>query len=401
MTIPIPSLAARLRVLLSRETTGGVLVICAAGFGLVLANSPARDGFGHLAGSSLGSLTVDQWAQDGLLALFFLTVGLDLIQEIRVGGLRDPRRAAVPILAACGGVAAPALVYCAVVAPVSGAQFVHGWAIPTATDIAFALTVLVLAGRGLPDGLQRGLRIFLLTLAVVDDLIGILVIAIFYSHAIALPALLAAAACVAVFGWLARRRRMAWWLMVPVAVLAWWFMYRSGVHATIAGVALGLVVPAVRRPDETVSRATRTSQLVQPFSNAVALPVFALFAAGVPVLGTGRSGGSGPFSHPVLWAVVAALVIGKPLGVLAVTAGLKRWSRLELPEGVTIRDLLPVALLCGIGFTVAMLIAGLSFDAQPPDGGDLVDQARIGVLAGSLISALLGGVMLHHDSRRG
>lgn len=126
MTIPIPSLAARLRVLLPRETTGGVLVMCAAGLGLVLANSPARGGFEHLADSPLGFLTVDQWAQDGLLALFFLTVGLELIQEIRVGGLRDPRRAAVPILAACGGVAAPALVYCAVVAPVSGAQFLHG-----------------------------------------------------------------------------------------------------------------------------------------------------------------------------------------------------------------------------------------------------------------------------------
>ncbi|MCI1747099.1 MAG: Na+/H+ antiporter NhaA [Acidipropionibacterium sp.] len=380
----------RIRVLLSRETTGGVLVLLGAIVGLALANAPTRDAFHRLAETPLGFLTVGEWAQDGLLALFFFTVGLELIQEIRVGSLRSPRAAAVPILAACGGVAVPALVYTVIVLSTSGGVYLHGWAIPTATDIAFALSVLVLAGRGLP----AGLRVFLLTLAIVDDLIGILVIAVFYSHGLDLLALLAAMAMVAIFGWLTRRPRMRWWLLVPVAVLTWVFMHYSGVHATIAGVALGLVVPAQRRDGELMSRASRLGQIVQPVSNAVALPVFAVFAAGVPIALTGAPGEPGLFAHPLVWAVAAALVIGKPVGVMLVTAAVTRWTRLRLPDAIGMRDLLPVGLLCGIGFTVSMLIAGLSF----PDGG-AIDEARAAVLVGSLISAVLGGVLLHHDAR--
>lgn len=380
------SITTRARIALSRETTGGVLVLVGAATGLLLANTAARDSFHRLSGSRLGPLTADQWAQDVLLSLFFLTVGLELIQEIRAGSLRDPRRAAVPILAACGGVATPALCYAGVLFAMGAGHYAHGWAIPTATDIAFALMVLVLAGRGAP----AGLRVFLLTVAVVDDLIGILIIAIVYSHGLRLPALIGAAAAVAVFGWLARRPRVRWWLLAPVAVLAWLCVHSSGVHATIAGVALGLVMPTRRFGGELVSRATRLGQLVQPVSNAVALPVFAVFAAGIPL-----SAGSRLVDHPVAWAVAIALVVGKPLGIMATTALVTRWTPLRMAEGLTLRDLLPVGLLCGIGFTVAMLIAGLSFE-----GAEEVTAARAAVLIGSLLSAVLGAALLHHDRLR-
>lgn len=390
------STLTRTRAFLNRETTGGVLVLIGAIIGLALANAPSGPAYRALSQTVLGpasiglDLTVSQWAQDGLLAIFFFTIGLELISEIRVGSLHDPRKAAVPILAACGGVAVPAIIYTAVIVATSSTQYLHGWAIPTATDIAFSLAVLVIAGRGLPSGL----RIFLLTMAVVDDLIGILVIAIFYSHGLNLLALLAAGAAVAVFAILVRRRKMRWWLLIPVALIAWWCMHASGVHATIAGVALGLVAPAVRREGETVSRATRLGQLVGPLSNAIALPVFALFAAGVPISLTGSGGDGGLFTHPLVWAVTAALVIGKPVGILLTSAALTRWTALRLPDAVGTRDLLPVGLLCGIGFTVSMLIAGLSFR-----DGVAIDEARAAILVGSLISAVLGGLLLHHDSR--
>lgn len=384
------SLATRVRVLLSRETTGGVLVLIGAVVGLALANAPTGSAFRSFSQAHLGFLDVGEWAQDGLLAIFFFTVGLELIQEIRVGSLRDPRKAAVPILAACGGVAAPALIYTAVVVSTSGGQYAHGWAIPTATDIAFSLSVLVLFGRGLPGGL----RIFLLTLAVVDDLIGILVIAIFYSRGIDPLALLAAAATVALFAWLVRRPRMRWWLLAPVGIVAWYFVHASGVHATIAGVALGLVTPTAHAKGEFVSRATRLGQLVQPVSNAIALPVFAVFAAGVPIRLGAEAGQPGLFAHPVVWAVIAALVIGKPLGVMLTTAAVTRWTGLRLPDAIGLRDLLPIGMICGVGFTVSMLIAGLSF----PDGA-VIDEARAGVLFGSLFAAVLGGLLLHHDAR--
>ncbi|AXE40224.1 Na+/H+ antiporter NhaA [Acidipropionibacterium virtanenii] len=386
----------RVRAFLNRETTGGVLVLIGAVVGLALANAPTGSAFRAFSQTVAGpgsiglDLSVGEWAQDGLLAVFFFTVGLELISEIRVGSLHDPRKAAVPILAACGGVAVPAIIYTAVIVATSSTQYLHGWAIPTATDIAFSLAVLVIAGRGLPSGL----RVFLLTLAVVDDLIGILVIAIFYSHGLNLLALLGAGAAVAVFAWLVRRPRMRWWLLIPVALIAWWSMHASGVHATIAGVALGLVVPAVRRAPEMASRATRLGQLVQPLSNVIALPVFAIFAAGVPISLTGSDGEAGLFAHPLVWAVTAALVIGKPVGIMLTSAALARWTGLRLPDAVGLRDLLPVGLLCGIGFTVSMLIAGLSF----PDS-TAIDEARAAILVGSLIAAILGAVVLRHDSR--
>ena len=398
----------RVRAFVSRETTGGILILLGAIVGLVLANSPAQQWFEDLSATQVGpasvatlpvhlDLTVGQWAQDGLLALFFFTVGVELAQEFRVGSLRRPRHAAVPILAAVGGVAVPAAVFLAVDAAWAGGRNAHGWAIPTATDIAFAVAVLVIFGRGLP----AALRSFLLTLAVVDDLIGIVLIAVVYSGRAGIDwaALAGAVAAVALFAWLVRRPRMRPWLAAPVAVVAWALTHASGVHATIAGAALGLVVPALPRAGEALSRATQMDLAVRPLSNGLALPVFAVFAAGVPLRLGGAAGGAaagpGLLTDPLVWAIVIALVVGKPLGVLMTTAAVTSWTGLRLPDSVGRRDLVPVGFLCGIGFTVSMLIAGLSFDDAA-----LVDDARAAILIGSVISAALGAGMLRRAARR-
>lgn len=389
-----PTSTSRLRSLIGRETTAGILILLAAVLGLALANSPASGGFLAATDLRIGpsalhlDLTLGEWVQDGLLAVFFLVVGIELAQELTVGSLSRPRQAAVPMIAAVGGMAMPAAIFVGVVHASGAGGLAHGWAIPTATDIAFASAVLALFGRGLPGAL----RTFLLTLAIVDDLLGILVIAVFYSGGIAWAALAGACAAIAAFAWLMRRGRLRPWvvgLAALAAIAAWALMHASGVHATIAGAALGLTVPPRPIRGEAVSRATRLDRALRPWSNVVVLPLFALVAAGVPVSATGMAG------QPVTWAVIAALVVGKPLGVLVTTWTVTRWTRLRLPDSVGMRDLLPIGLLCGIGFTVSMLIAGLSF----PDAA-LVDDARTAVLVGSAVSAGLGALLLHRDARR-
>ncbi|WP_281861433.1 Na+/H+ antiporter NhaA [Salana multivorans] len=380
---------------LRRETTSGILLLAAAAIALAWANSPWRDGYATLSGLTLGpaslhlDLTLAHWASDGLLAIFFLVVGLELSHELRAGALRHPRTAAVPMLAAVGGMVVPALVLVAVVTLLGDPGARHGWAIPTATDIAFALGVLAVFGRGLP----RALRLFLLTLAVVDDLLAIVVIAVFYSSDVALLPLVGAAGCVAAFAVVVRRTWARWWLLAPLGVAAWALLHASGVHATVAAVAVGLCVPAGSVPGETEPRTLRYEHLVRPWSTALALPVFAFFAAGVSVVGTGEGGGV--VAQPVVAGVATGLVLGKVSGVLGTTWLVTRLTRLRLPDAVGLRDLLPVGLLCGIGFTVSLLIAELSF----PDGEHTAG-AKIAVLIGSLVSAVLGAALLRWDARR-
>lgn len=358
------------------EIVGGVVLLAAAVVALVWANSPWSAGYAGLRAVELGPLDLQHWAGDGLLAIFFFVVGVELKHELVAGSLREPREAAVPALAAVGGMVVPALVFVGVVLARGETDALHGWAIPAATDIAFALAVLAVFGRGLPPAL----RTFLLTLAVVDDLLAIIVIAVFYTAAIQILWLLGAVAAVAVFAVLIRMRRPLWWLLVPVALVAWFAMHESGVHATIAGVLLGLVVPG--------PLTTPLERRVRPLSTFVALPLFAFFAAGVPLASIDPAA-------PVVLAIVAALVLGKLVGVLGTTALVTRLTGLRLPDGIRMRDLLPIGLLTGIGFTVALLIADLSFD----DGAH-IDAARFAVLGGSLISAVLGGILLRWDARR-
>jgi len=392
---PMPASARRLTVLLREETTGGVLLLVAAALALVLANSPAGEGYQALSGIRLGpealhlDLTLAQWAADGLLAVFFFVVGVELKHEFVAGSLRRPREAAVPMIAAVGGMAVPAVLYALVVLVAGDLSALPGWAIPTATDIAFALGVLAIFGRGLP----AALRTFLLTLAVVDDLLAIVIIAVFYTAAVNLLALAGALVAVAAFALVVRSRHPWWFVLVPLAIVAWVLMHESGVHATIAGVLLGFTVPAVIRHGEREPRTTRYEHRVRPWSIGLALPIFAFFSAGVSVSDGG--GAAEVLLQPVVLAVVLGLVVGKVLGVLGATALLTRTTRLRLPDGIGLRDLLPIGLLAGIGFTVSLLITELSFpDLTHTDG------AKLGVLLGTLLSAVLAAIMLRWDARR-
>ena len=265
----------------------------------------------------------------------------------------------------------------------------HGWAIPTATDIAFALAVLAIFGRGLPVAL----RVFLLTLAVVDDLLAIVIIAVFYTDGVNLGALLGSVAVAALFAIAVRFKRMHWWVLIPLALVAWVLMHESGVHATIAGVLLGFCVPARPIHAEATARTQRLEHGVRPLSSGVALPVFAFFAAGVSL--SGNNGPLGALADPVAIATVVALVVGKLVGVLGTTALVTRMTPLRLPDSIGIRDLLPVGFLTGIGFTVSLLIAELSFD-----GGVHEPDAKFAVLVASVIAAMLAGFTLRWDAHR-
>lgn len=383
-----------LRRVATQESTAGALALIAAAGGLLWANSPSRRAYEALArhriGPSLLHLHLDlaTWASDGLLALFFLVVGLELKHEIVAGSLRNIRQAAVPVVAAVGGMILPAVVFTGVVTTLGARSAIQGWAIPTATDIAFALAILALFGKGLP----RALRSFLLTLAVVDDLLAIVVIAVFYTHGIALLPLVAALACVAAFALAIRSRSPRWWVLLPLGLAAWGFMHASGVHATIAGVLLGLTVPARPRHDEAIARTVHLDHILRPVSSGFALPVFAFFAAGVSLAGSG--GAREVLGSPVVVAVVLGLVVGKPVGVLLSTWLVTRFTTLALPGSISMRDLVPVGLLTGIGFTVSLLIAELSFPDDQQAGG-----ARVAVLVGTVTSAVLASILLRRDAR--
>ncbi|HWL60217.1 MAG TPA: Na+/H+ antiporter NhaA [Microbacteriaceae bacterium] len=375
------------------ELLAGALLLGAATLGLVWANSPWQDALRQLADIRLGpaalglDLSVSQWVVDGLLAIFFFTVGTELKQEFVVGQLRSLRTAAVPVLAAVGGMIGPAVVFLTIVLVAGDADGTRGWAIPTATDIAFAVGVLAVFGKGLPTAL----RTFLLTLAVVDDLLAIAIIAIVYTATIDGLWLGVSIAAIVAFAGIIRSRRAPWWLLVPIALIAWGAMHASGVHATIAGVLLGLTVPARPRFGE---RSARTHQLIWaivPWSTLVVLPLFALFAAAVTIV-PGEFGGA---ELAVFCGVGLGLLAGKVLGVMGTTSLLTWLTPLRLADGVRLRDLWPVAALTGIGFTVAMLIAELAFGDDPRAGA-----AKLAVLAASVIAAVLGAALLRTTARR-
>lgn len=388
-------LISRFNRFVTAETTGGLLLVIAAAVALIWANSPWRESYISLTQVTIGpeslhlNMTLTDWAADGLLAIFFFVVGVELKYELVAGTLSRMREAAVPMLAAVGGMAVPAILFVVIILAMGERSSLHGWAIPTATDIAFALAVLAIFGRGLP----RALRTFLLTLAVVDDLLAIVIIAIFYTESINWLALAASLVFVGLFGLAVRARKMRWWLLMPLALVAWVFMHTSGIHATIAGVLLGLTVPARTMFGESESRTHRLDHLVRPFSSGFALPLFAFFSAGVTLVGM-TAGGAG-IDRAVFVAVLVGLVVGKVVGVLGTTALVTKFTRFRLPDAIGLRDLLPIGFLAGIGFTVSLLIAELSFE----DYGHLV-AAKIGILCGSLLAAVLAAGCLRWDARK-
>ncbi len=367
--------------LLRKETVGGGVVLVAAVVAVVWANSPWAAAYQAFCDTRLGPLDLRHWASDGALTLFFFVAGLELKRELVVGSLRRPADALVPMVAAAAGVLTPALVYVAVNLAADGD--LRGWAVPAATDIAFALAVLGVVGSGLPGEL----RAFLLTLAVVDDLIVIVLIAVLFSDDIALLPLLLAAVGLAVYALLQRLRGESWLWYVPLSLAIWWCVHESGVHATVAGVAMGLLTRVRPDPGEDRSPAEALEHRLTPFSAGLAVPFFALTSAGVEMHPGSLAG------DPVALGVLLGLVVGKPVGVLAGAAVVVRLTRAELGSDLTWRDLAGAAVLAGVGFTVALLVAELSFpEAQAA-------AAKTAVLAASVVSALLAAVVLRRRRR--
>ncbi len=406
----------RISAILRSETVGGLLLLAAATVALVWANTPWADEYRSLRDTVVGpqalhlDLTLGSWAADGLLAIFFFVAGLELKREFVAGDLRDPWRAAIPVAAAVGGVVVPALVYVGLNSRVlsGGEGDLAGWAVPAATDIAFALAVLAVLGSRLP----AALRTFLLTLAVVDDLLAITIIAVFYTENLSLGPLALALLPVGAFTLAVQRGIRAWWMLLPLAAATWVLVHESGVHATVAGVLLGLVVPVRIRPrgstdthvagdgdhaHETsrgeIGLAEHLEHKWRPLSASVAVPVFAFFAAGV-TLG-GADGLRSAAADPVAYGVVVALVVGKPVGVLAATWLVARLERAQLDPDLSWWDMLGLALLAGIGFTVSLLIGELAFGA----GTERDDHVKVAVLAGSIAAAALAATVLRARTR--
>ena len=372
------------------ETFGGGLLLASGLLAFFIANSNLGDWYAEFRATKVGidaiglNLTIAHWAADAFLAIFFFVAGLELKHEFTHGSLAQRKQAVVPIIAAISGMIVPALVYVALARGESAA--LDGWAIPVATDIAFALAVLAVAGRGLP----LELRAFLLALAVVDDLGAITIIALFYSEKTDLLFIALTVALLLLYALLQRKNLTRWYLLVPLALAIWWSTYQSGVHATVAGVLIALLTK-LKGKDGRPSPAEIAELRVRPISVGIAVPFFAFTAAGVDL----RELGIETISEPISVAVIAGLVIGKPVGVLLATYLLTRFTSAKLNENLKWADLIGVGLLAGIGFTVSLLIAELSFT----DGSGALAAGKIGILVGSLLSATLAILFLRFSKR--
>jgi len=379
--------------ILRQETVGGALMLVAAAAALIWAGIDFES-YEHLVHVQIGPMSLQHWTADGALTIFFFVAGLELKRELTEGSLSKPSQALVPIVAAACGMIIPALCYLAVNAAAPSGRL-EGWAVPMATDIAFALAILAVVGRSLPTSM----RAFLLTLAVVDDLLAITIIAVFYTSSLSVTPLLLALVPLALFGYLVQRRVRSWWMLLPLALLTWGLVHASGVHATVAGVLLAFTVPVRRSPaaggpDAGPGLAEHFEHRFRPLSAGVAVPVFAFFAAGVTV--GGLSGLADSLTDTVALGIVAGLVVGKAIGITTATWLVARFTRAELDADLGWWDVLGLALLGGIGFTVSLLIGELAFGP-----GSLRDEhAKVGVLVGTVTAALLAGVLLRLRNRR-
>ncbi|MCB0827833.1 MAG: Na+/H+ antiporter NhaA [Solirubrobacterales bacterium] len=367
------------------EVAGGAVLLVAVVIAMVWANAPFGDtyySFWHTEltiGIGDASITNDlqHWVNDGLMAIFFFVVGLEIKRELTVGELNSRKKASLPVIAALGGVVLPALVFVALNAGGSGAD---GWAIPMATDIAFAVAVLALLGSRIP----AGVRLFLLSIAIVDDVIAITVIALFYSGGIHLVWL---AVGVLGLGLITGMERIGVHRILPfvaVGFLVWIGFHSSGVHATVAGVALGLLTPA--RPVKGRMVLEELEHDLHPYTSLLIVPIFALANAGIALsFGVVETAAS----NAIFWGILLGLVAGKTLGIGLATFAAKKLNLAETPEGVLPIHVWGIAALGGIGFTVSIFIAQLAF-VDP----DLIETAKVGIFSGSLIAAILGSVIL-------
>jgi len=378
--------------LLRDEAIGGKLIIVAAAAALIIANTPLRSAYDSLwhqvlsitvAGHGV-SLDLRHWVSEGLMAIFFSVVGLEIKREIVKGQLRHFRTALLPIGAAVGGMLVPAILFIALTT--NSPEAIRGWAIPTATDIAFALAVVSLLGNRVPSAL----KLFLLTLAIVDDLGSIAVIALFYGSSIApLPVVGAVAIALGIIV-LSRFRRISVWLFALLGIAFWYAVLKSGIHASIAGAFLGLLAPLTTRNGASVAEKLETAMI--PVSTFLAVPLFAFASLGVTL-------SSAVFDAPgaitLGWGIFAGFVTGKVLGVSLTSWLLVKLKLSELPKGSNWFQLVGVGFLAGIGFTVSVFIADAAFAANP----ELTDAGKISILLASLVSAVGGYLFLRHRKK--
>lgn len=369
---------------LKNEAAGGYVLMIAAALALIVANSPLAPTYfkaldAHF-GFALGPVRLDEsvlhWINDGLMALFFLLVGLEIKREVLDGQLSRPADVVLPGAAALGGVALPALIYLAFNAKYP--ESIAGWAIPSATDIAFALGVLALLGSRVPTSL----KVFLTAIAIMDDLAAIMIIAVFYTEQLHVAALAGAGAVLVSLIALNRLKVLSLWPYLLLGVVLWYFVLESGVHATLAGVALALTIPL--RPGDHSPLHTLEHALHKPVAFVVT-PLFGFANAGLSFAGIGLAA----LLDPVPLGVALGLFVGKQIGVFGVSAALVKLGWARLPRGASMLQLYGVAVLCGIGFTMSLFIGALAF-SDPL----LIDETKIGVLAGSLASALFGMALL-------
>lgn len=366
-----------LRAFLRSESAGGVLLMIAAAAALLVANSPLAAGYFHALHAHVGGLSVEHWVNDGLMAVFFLLVGLEIKREVVDGELSTWPRRALPGFAALGGMIAPALVYLFIARDAPDVR--AGWAIPAATDIAFALGVLSLLGPRVPGAL----KIFLAALAIIDDLGAILIIAFFYTDHLTLWALGAAAGVLAVLVAINRLKVTALWPYMLLGGLLWFLFLKSGVHATLAGVLLALTIPLTpspAAPEPAHSPLHRLEHGLNPWVAYLIVPVFGFANAGVALDGLTASA----LTAPATLGAALGLFLGKQAGVMAFSAAAIALGLARRPTGVSWGQLYGVAILCGVGFTMSLFINNLAFQEAL-----LREETKIGVLAGSVASALL------------
>ncbi|BDI60376.1 Na+/H+ antiporter NhaA [Qipengyuania nanhaisediminis] len=379
---PVRRIFAPVRALFVGDASAGVLLILVAIAAMIAANSAFADEYrelfyGELRWTPIAKLKdLHYWINDGLMAIFFFVVGLEVKRELISGQLADPAARRLPMLAAAGGMLVPAGVYLLM----TGGEYMNGWAIPAATDIAFAMGVLGLLGSRVP----ASLRLFLLTVAIVDDIGAVLVIAAFYTETVYWIWIGASAAVVAVMVLLNRMRVDYFWPYILLALVLWFCVLNSGVHATIAGVVAALTIPMQRRDGNSMLE--RLEHTLAPWSAYLVVPVFGFANAGVPLAGMGPEA----LIATLPLAVAAGLVVGKQLGIFSLVWLADRTGFAKRPENASWPEIWGVSVLCGIGFTMSIFIGGLAFKGDEA----LIEGAKIGILAGSAISAVLGYVIL-------
>nr|WP_321280438.1 Na+/H+ antiporter NhaA [uncultured Vibrio sp.] len=363
------------------ESAGGILLVIAAAIAMTIANTPLGETYQSILHTYVFGMSVSHWINDGLMAVFFLLIGLEVKRELLEGALKSKETAIFPAIAAVGGMLAPALIYVAFNA--SDAEAVSGWAIPAATDIAFALGIMALLGKRVPVSL----KVFLLALAIIDDLGVVVIIALFYTGDLSTMALLVGFVMTGVLFVLNAKKVTKLTPYMIVGAILWFAVLKSGVHATLAGVVIGFAIPLQGKPGEH-SPLKHMEHALHPYVAFGILPLFAFANAGISLEGVSLSG----LTSMLPLGIALGLLVGKPLGIFTFSWAAVKLGVAKLPEGISFKHIFAVSVLCGIGFTMSIFISSLAFANVSPE---FDTYARLGILMGSTTAAIIGYVLLH------